>query len=83
MTRKLVIGNRRPIEYFVTSGKGQSDLTDHAGSYDRALRDAGVENFNFIQYTSLIPPDAKKVDIPKEYSFGSVLEGIMSVSTVN
>ncbi len=78
----LVIGNRIPKSYFVTSGTGESDLAKHAGSYDRALRKAGIENFNFVPYSSLIPPEAKRVDLPKNYHFGSVLEGIMAVSTV-
>jgi arginine decarboxylase len=80
--KHLIVGNRIPRTYFVTSGTGESDLATHAGSYDRALRKAGIENFNFVQYSSLIPPEARRVELPRDYHFGSVLEGIMAVSTV-
>jgi hypothetical protein len=31
-------GNRIPVNYFITSGKGESDIAVHAGSYHLALK---------------------------------------------
>jgi len=78
----LRVGNRIPWHYFVKSGIGQSDLTEHAGSYDRALRECGIENYNLIGYSSLIPATAERISSPpKSYTHGAVLEGITAVST--
>ena len=46
---KLVVGNRIPKDYFVTSGIGESEITIHAGSYHVALRDAGIEKQNIMK----------------------------------
>lgn len=74
----LYILNRIPQEYFLTLGKGESDITVHAGSFDRALLDAGIPNINIIVYSSILPPTAKEVK-KIELPFGSVAEVIMSV----
>lgn len=80
----MILGNRVPYEYFITSGSGQSDagskgLPYETGSYDEALTKAGIENANVIEYTSVIPTHAKQ--IPKEeglqrLQWGEVLESI-------
>ena len=75
----ITIGNRIPYEYFITSGIGESDITIHAGSFDQALRDAGIQNVNIITYSSILPSIAKKVE-KKELEFGSVAETIMAVA---
>ena len=36
----ILVGNRIPKDYFVTSGIGESDITVHAGSYHLALKSA-------------------------------------------
>ena len=79
-----VLGNRIPYEYFITSGKGESDagsagLPYETGSYDAALNDAGIQNANVIEYTSVIPPES--IQIPKNNGlkrihWGEVLECI-------
>ena len=74
----MIIGNRIPFEYFVTSGTGESDITIHAGSFDMALKEAGIYDYNLIKYSSIMPKQAVKVDRPKEYIPGSVLEVIMA-----
>ena len=60
----LCISNRVPYEYFLTSGKGESDagsegLPFETGSYDAALNVAGIQNANVMEYTSVIPTGAK------------------------
>jgi len=82
-SEQIVIGNRIPRRYFVTSGRGESDITVHAGSYHLALRDAGIEMCNHITYSSILPACAVQVRKPKpEYLVhGSVMESIMAVGT--
>jgi hypothetical protein len=68
--KDLILGNRVPYEYFITSGSGQSNvgsegLPYETGSYDEALTKAGVENANIIEYTSVIPTGAKQISKEK------------------
>ena len=84
----IILGNRVPYEYFITTGKGESaagseGLPYETGSYDAALNDAGIENTNVIEYTSVIPVGAK--EIPREeglrrLNWGEVLEVIKAQS---
>jgi len=75
----MLIGNRIPYEYFITSGIGESDVTIHSGSFDQALRDAGIHNVNIVTYSSILPKKARKVE-KKELKFGSVAETIIAVA---
>jgi arginine decarboxylase len=80
----MLLGNRIPYEYFITSGNGESDagsegLKYETGSYDAALTKAGIQNCNVIEYTSVIPTDAKlisKKDGLKRIKWGEVMECI-------
>ncbi|MBN2203390.1 MAG: pyruvoyl-dependent arginine decarboxylase [Candidatus Aenigmarchaeota archaeon] len=74
------IGNRIPKDFFITSGVGQSDITIHAGSYHLALKDAGIESFNIMTYSSILPGIAQEVPKPSDYVHGSVMETIMACS---
>ena len=56
-------GPRIPTAYVAVTGVGQSDQgippdPYETFSYDLALRDAGIENFNVVYYTSVLPPEA-------------------------
>lgn len=87
-SQKLVIGqekgqfiqtaNRIPKDFFVTSGIGESDITVHAGSYHLALKDAGIEPFNIMVYSSTLPAIANKIEKPKNLIHGCVMETIMA-----
>lgn len=62
----VIIDNRIPYEYFVTNGSGESNygsegLPYETGSYDEALTNAGIQNTNIVEYTSIIPPIAKEI----------------------
>ena len=80
----MLFGNRIPYEYFATSGKGESEagsegLKYETGSYDAALADAGIQNCNVIEYTSVIPTGAKlitKEEGLKRIRWGEVMECI-------
>ena len=83
-----ILGNRIPYEYFITKGKGESSagsegLPYETGSYDAALNVAGIENTNVIEYTSVIPTEAKEISREeglKRLNWGEVLECIKAQS---
>ena len=85
-TSTIVFGNRIPEKYFVTTGQGETDFGPgddpwETGSYDLALMEAKIENFNVIEYTSVLSPLAKQIKISEaEESFhhGAVIETIMA-----
>ena len=76
---KLIIGNRVPKDYFITSGAGESDITTHAGSFHLALKDAGIESANIITYSSILPAIATEKPKP-QITHGEVMESIMAVA---
>lgn len=80
-TESILIGNRIPKDYFVTQGKGESDITVHAGSYHLALKDAGIEMYNIMTYSSIMPQIATEIQRPKSIVHGSVVECIMAAAT--
>jgi arginine decarboxylase len=81
----LLIGNRIPKDYFLTSGCGQSDITVHAGSYHLALKAAGIEMANIMTYSSILPSIATQVEKPKkgEIVHGCVMESIIAAANGN
>ena len=75
----ILIGNRIPKDFFITSGHGESDITIHAGSYHLALKEAGIEMGNIMTYSSIMPGIAKEIKKPK-IVHGCVIESIMAVA---
>src|SRR6202790_2240328 len=73
------IGCRIPKEYFWVIGWGESDVGIETGSYDAALHMAGIENYNVLLYTSVLPPEAAELAHLPDIHHGSVLEGIIAV----
>ena len=80
LPRGVIIGNRIPKDYFITRGKGESDITIHAGSYHLALKNAGIERMNIMTYSSILPGIAQKVEKPEHMQHGAVMETIMAVA---
>jgi pyruvoyl-dependent arginine decarboxylase (PvlArgDC) len=82
----LTLGNRIPAKYFVTGGVGQTDIGPgqdpwETGSYDLALLQANIANFNVVPYTSVLPPEAQEISLEeakKYFHHGAVIEVIMS-----
>jgi arginine decarboxylase len=77
--RYCEIGCRIPREYFWTIGWGESDVGIETGSYDAALHMAGIENYNVMLYTSVLPPDTVELSHLPDIHHGSVLEGIIAI----
>lgn len=78
--KQNLVGNRIPKDFFITTGVGQSDITIHAGSYHLALKDAGIESFNIMTYSSILPGIAQEIQKPQNLVHGSVMETIMACS---
>lgn len=82
----LVLGNRIPYEYFVTMGHNDTDLGPgddpwETGSYDLALMNASIENFNVLKYTSVLPPESREITLNEareHFHHGAAIETIMS-----
>ncbi len=75
----FLAGNRVPWQFFETVGRGESDIAIHAGSYHLALRDANIEQYNIMTYSSILPGIAEKTTFPLDSTHGAVMESIMSV----
>lgn len=79
-------GPRIPAEYIAVTGAGESDDgippdPYETFSYDLALLEAGIENFNVVYYTSVLPPESYEVPIESvraSFHHGAVLETIMA-----
>lgn len=48
-----------PTKFFLTKGVGVHK--DYLASFELALRDAGVQSFNLVSVSSILPPGCKKV----------------------
>jgi arginine decarboxylase len=73
------VGCRIPKDYFWVIGWGESDVGIETGSYDAALTMAGIENYNVMLYTSVLPPEAVELRHLPDIHHGSVLEGILAI----
>jgi pyruvoyl-dependent arginine decarboxylase len=84
--KSITFGPRIPTTYFVTSGTGESDdgippNPYETFSYDIALFNAGIENFNVIYYTSILSSESHEVPLKSvkgSFHHGAVLETIMA-----
>ncbi|MDD3399967.1 MAG: arginine decarboxylase, pyruvoyl-dependent [Candidatus Pacebacteria bacterium] len=52
-----------PTKFFLTKGVGVHK--DYLGSFELALRDAGIAHFNLVSVSSILPPGCKKVTVAK------------------
>jgi arginine decarboxylase len=83
---QMQTGVRVPTAYIATTGTGQSDEgippdPYETFSYDLALQEAGIENFNVVYYTSVLPPESYEISLAegKQYfHHGAVLESILA-----
>ncbi|MBS3106492.1 hypothetical protein J4419_02405 [Candidatus Woesearchaeota archaeon] len=79
--QNTLMGMRVPKDFFATKGKGESDITRHAGSYHLALKDAGIEMCNIMTYSSILPGIATEIERPPTLTHGAVMESIVSEQT--
>lgn len=77
---------RIPTDYFVTKGTGESNQgippdPYETFSYDMALRQAEIEDFNVVPYTSVLPSESREISMEEArplFHHGAVLEVIMA-----
>lgn len=69
-----------PKKIFFVKGKGFSTNSE-LRSFEQALRDAGIEKFNIVKVSSIIPPYCKEVSKEeglKELKAGQIIYSVMS-----
>lgn len=62
-----------PKAVSVVAGRGEG--TTELNAFDRALQDAGVADINFLRVTSIMPPGARVIDLPR-YPAGLLLPAV-------
>ena len=82
------LGTRYPTLAFHTGGTGQADdgippQPFETFCYDSALKEAKIQDFNVVPYTSVLPPELYGNIVPvekveKNFKHGAVLEVIMA-----
>ncbi|AGK61602.1 arginine decarboxylase [Archaeoglobus sulfaticallidus PM70-1] len=73
-----------PKKVFLVSGKGSH--SDALVSFELALRDAGIEKFNLVTVSSILPPNCEIVDKEeglKHLSPGEIVFTVMARYTSN
>ncbi len=82
----FVVGNTIPMEYYRTTGTGESPHQIHAGSYHDAMRKARVELGNLVVYTSILPKIANEIPIEEgvqRVPHGSELKVIQAAAHID
>src|SRR3989344_1136488 len=70
-----------PTKYFITKGVG---IHKHKlNSFELALRDAGIQKFNLVTVSSILPPKCKKVTMQKGMEYLSAGEVVFCVMARN
>jgi arginine decarboxylase len=59
----------------VTIVAGHGEGATELNAFDRALQDAGVADINFLRVTSIMPPHARIIDLPR-YPTGLLLPAV-------
>jgi arginine decarboxylase len=78
------MNNLIPSKMFFTKGVGRHK--EHLQSFEMALRDAGIAEYNLVQVSSIFPPNCKKVikeEGKKLMNPGQVVFCVMARNTTN
>ena len=74
-----------PKKIFFVKGKGFSSNSE-LRSFEEALRDAGIEKFNIVRVSSIIPPFCREVNKEeglKELEVGQIIYSVLSKISSN
>jgi arginine decarboxylase len=74
-----------PKKIFFVKGKGCSKNSE-LRSFEQALREAGIEKFNIVRVSSIIPPNCKEIskdDGLKELTVGQIVYSVLSKISSN
>lgn len=69
---------RIPRKYFIDKGCGQSDIAVHAGSFHLALQECGIENYNIVSYSSILPKECEEIKERPKMRRGTVMNTILA-----
>lgn len=69
---------RVPSRYFVAKGCGSSDLTVHAGSFHHALKAMGIQDYNIMSYSSILPAGCEETTERPVMQRGAVMDTILA-----
>ena len=74
--------NLIPNEFFISKGFAVDNLELHPGAYHFALREAGIDGYNIITYSSVLPANAKlvtldEIDLPPHGSEMKCIQACM------
>lgn len=78
------MGNLVPTKMFLTKGVGHHK--DYLQSFEMALRDAGIAEYNLVTVSSIFPPNCKRVsrDEGKKYlNTGQILFTVLARQATN
>jgi arginine decarboxylase len=78
------MANFVPTRMFLTKGVGRHK--EQLQSFEMALRDAGIAEYNLVQVSSILPPNCKKITLEegkKLLSPGQVVFCVMSRNATN
>ena len=78
----MYVGARIPNDYVVVSGSGQTSFGPgidpwETAAYDLALLDAGIENCNIVEYTSVLPLKAREISLRDANALGLMTHGMV------
>lgn len=76
--------SHRPRKIFFTCGVGRAK--EKLESFEHALRDAGIAQFNLVRVSSILPPNcqfAQKIQALKELKPGQIVFCVMAESNTN
>jgi len=76
MQCREVKGKMFPKEFFVTSGKAISPISE-LNAFDLALKNAGIAQCNLVSVSSIIPPGCREIKL-KEIPIGSITHAVVA-----
>lgn len=68
-----------PKKYFIVAGSGLSRVSN-LNSFDKALLDAGIANYNLVPVSSIIPENCTELEEPVSLKIGSIVYVVMARS---
>ena len=65
-----------PKEFFVTSGKATSSISE-LNAFDLALKNAGIAQCNLVSVSSVLPPECREVKF-RQMPIGSITHAVVA-----
>ncbi len=75
---------KTPRYIYITTGKGRHQ--SKIGSFEYALRDASIEKYNHVEVSSIVPPNASKIDkkeLQRKHNAGEITPTVFARKSTN